>query len=1831
MTQPPPAQVSRLKRERPSVGIRWSSLTGAPSRLYSQTEALSAPTSADAGIAARGFLKGNEDLFRLSGAEVDGLKESRRYRTEHNGVSHLTLQQQVGGIELFQSAMTMHLNREGAIMAAGGELLPGAARAVNLSRPKITAIEALRIAAEQAEAELKEQPQLRRSPSGADQRQEFASGRSFERDVRARLVYFPLAADQVRLAWEFVIWMRETADVYLILIDAEQKTLLFRHNLTNYEENPLQPHGPVYTGESPRPNLPRTSDAPPIVEREDLPFRATPFNGGPIFQPEDPHYDWWAGSPANGLISNNTDVHLDRDAALNQPDQPRLMVPDGNFSFPVDFTLEAVAATNPQAAQVNLFYWINRYHDILYSFGFNEGAGNFQTDNFGLGGPGNDAVIGDAQDGQGLNNANFATPPDGQPGRVQMFLWDLTSPQLDGSFDQGVIIHELTHGLSNRLVGNATGLTALQSRSMGEGWSDWFGLVLLQHENDDPAASYPIGQYVLNDYVLGIRRYPYSTNLQINPLTFNNMRDFPEVHAVGEIWCLMLWELRALLIERYGFREGQRQSIQLVVDGLKMTPSAPSLIDARDAIMLADRVNNQGANQCLIWKAFAKRGLGVSASTPDASSVIAVESFQAAPFCSPVATLALNKPSYVDNETVRITLGDNNAIAPVAVEIASTRTGDRERIELEPDAAIPGLFNGSIRLDNGRARTGDGKLQGSVGARDRIQATHLDRDTGDGSSAQVTALADWTREIVILDDNVERGNQIWLPTGTWAITSEVSGSPTHSWRVRGASDDPLLLQGLALTSPTLDLTGLTEVELSFSQSYQFAGGGRPFSGAIEVSVDDGATWSLVRPVGGSQSGFAPFRLPLGDLVEQPRARLRFRLIPPPLAIGASADWAIDDIHLIGRSADPEIIPPVEAPEPVITAITPAFGPPGGGTQVMISGTNFTESEDTRITFDGVPATQVTVLGSSALRAVTPAHSAGQVTVRISNRRGTATQSRGFTYYEPGGIARTPVLGSAAPSSGSVLGGTTVTLTGTNFTPETVVLFGSKEAAVTYVSTNRLRAVTPAASTTGAVDLTARNGDRQSTLPGAFGYVAATPPAVQILNPQGGERFYTGSEVTIRWQSSDNHEVVRQRLRLAYPNPLFPSLEAFSEIATDVSSESRSFSWTVPSFLQTGSLARIHVIATDDEGTETDAVSGQFEIARRWETREFQTRISSGGQVASDDKYLYLIGQGLVPGQPLGNAMLRYDPETSAFTDGLAPPPTLLNGAEAVHLNGKIYVPGGYFIVNNTIQMSPLHLAYEIATNTWTTQAEVPNTELAYAVVADQAHGVYYFTGGLSLTSGASSAVRKYDPATDTWSELPPMSAPRFSHNAAIIEGKLYVAGGSGPTGNVTGGEVYDFQTGQWSPMAPPNRVRQGAEAAVVKDAAGNPYWLFVGDSSAGPVHDAEVYDVRNDRWIQLDNSFSVPPLVFLPGSPPSLQTVFGSGVIGGFLNLLTTPLRVHRLQIDPLEPVSPGQPLILAVPAAQVGAARTAIKFKVSAGDLGSGVPIAITAEGLPAGARFTTRVLPNNRTEGTFKWTPTTADTGQSFNITFTAGNGQLIDSKVVTVSVVECSSLTLANAGGDGRLAVDSIVTAFGSNLAAGTETALASELPFELKGARVTIDGIPAQIVSVSPDRVSFVIPATVEPGSSTIVVRNSEGAYAIGTAQIVDAAPMIFAVDSEAGGDRPSLIISDGTRLQLPQFERPLQTRPNLITLYGSGIRRARAANPKDGNGVAESVSVTIGGEPARVIYAGAHVTLKGLDQIIVEVPAGLTGTGRQRVEVVVTIDGITANRTMIDLN
>ncbi|TFY83569.1 hypothetical protein EWM64_g433, partial [Hericium alpestre] len=310
-----------------------------------------------------------------------------------------------------------------------------------------------------------------------------------------------------------------------------------------------------------------------------------------------------------------------------------------------DSRAEAQGYINNTVTQ--LFYTTNLVHDLYYRYGFDEVSGNFQQHNFGRGGAEGDAVIANAQDGSGYNNANFMTPPDGQNGRCRMYLWNTASPYRDGDLEAGIVIHELSHGLSTRLTGGPANSGCLgwgESGGMGEGWGDFLASTI---RSNKVYSDYPMGAWAANQEG-GIRNYPYSLNNTVNPSTYKTL-DKPGywgVHAIGEVWAQMLWVVSQRLIEKHGFtdslfppapladgtvpegdfyhartdtskplvpKHGNSLALQLVLNGMKLQQCRPSFFDARDAIIQADAVLTSGENACELWNAFAGLGLGKNA------------------------------------------------------------------------------------------------------------------------------------------------------------------------------------------------------------------------------------------------------------------------------------------------------------------------------------------------------------------------------------------------------------------------------------------------------------------------------------------------------------------------------------------------------------------------------------------------------------------------------------------------------------------------------------------------------------------------------------------------------------------------------------------------------------------------------------------------------------------------------------------------------------------------------------------------------------------------------------------------------------------------------------------------------------------------------------------------------------------------------------------------------------------------------------------------------------------------------------------------------------------
>lgn len=196
--------------------------------------------------------------------------------------------------------------------------------------------------------------------------------------------------------------------------------------------------------------------------------------------------------------------------------------------------------------------------------------------------------------------------------------------ELDGSIDNGIVSHEYGHGLSTRLTGGPSNSNCLNNgEEGGEGWSDWLALMLTIEPGDAGSDSRGIGTYALGELVTdgGIRRYPYSTDMSINPQTYADLAVSGEVHDIGEIWAQVLWDMSWKIIDAEGFdpdwfngNGGNNTAMKLVLEAMKLQPCGPGYVDGRDAILAADALLYNNAHRCMIWEAFAGRGLGANAN-----------------------------------------------------------------------------------------------------------------------------------------------------------------------------------------------------------------------------------------------------------------------------------------------------------------------------------------------------------------------------------------------------------------------------------------------------------------------------------------------------------------------------------------------------------------------------------------------------------------------------------------------------------------------------------------------------------------------------------------------------------------------------------------------------------------------------------------------------------------------------------------------------------------------------------------------------------------------------------------------------------------------------------------------------------------------------------------------------------------------------------------------------------------------------------------------------------------------------------------------------------------
>lgn len=605
--------------------------------------------------------------------------------------------------------------------------------------------------------------------------------------AKERLVYVE-DNNILKFAYEFYLREPKSPNFWNILIDANSGEIIRKENLNlscsfhpgayghdHANENFIGPLNNISQNSSYL--LPDNSSYNVFV----LPIEAPTFGSRSIITnpwlPTSSPEGWHSDGTNHYTITRGNNVYAYEDTAdLDAPGYSPDGGPTRNFNFP--FSITGDPFSNMDASITNLFYLNNRIHDIFYKFGFTESARNFQQNNFGNGGLGNDYVEAEGLDGGGTNNANFGTPSDGNNPYMQMYLWSpvnrnffynapsaavtrqptvgtaqfgpaltatgvtanvqlasvitgctalpagslsgkiglierggstsctftvkvknaqnagavaaiiynnptatnflsvmggtdatVTIPSVfignaegeyiksqlsantvvnvtlkddpatvvtpDGSFDNGIVTHEYGHGISNRLTGNgSTCLVSSQSKEqMGEGWSDFFALMLTNKPGDNASVARGIGTYANGQPTSGggIRPARYSPDFLVNSYTYgdtngmeynNGSAIVPNVHSIGFIWASMLWDLHWEYVAKYGYASdvtanstsGSARVLQLVTNALKLQICNPTFVDGRNAILSAELATTGGTDRCMIWRTFAKRGLGLNAS-----------------------------------------------------------------------------------------------------------------------------------------------------------------------------------------------------------------------------------------------------------------------------------------------------------------------------------------------------------------------------------------------------------------------------------------------------------------------------------------------------------------------------------------------------------------------------------------------------------------------------------------------------------------------------------------------------------------------------------------------------------------------------------------------------------------------------------------------------------------------------------------------------------------------------------------------------------------------------------------------------------------------------------------------------------------------------------------------------------------------------------------------------------------------------------------------------------------------------------------------------------------
>ena len=746
---------------------------------------LTGASDASARAVTLDYVADHSRAFGLGDAEIEALELTDAY-TSIDGVRHLTFSQMLDGVPSYDTFVRSNVTEAGKLVNVSGGPVGG----LELDDP---------------------QAELGRGEALAAAREDIggSSSPAFGQLESARLVAFARPDGKAELAWDVYA---ESADslLYELVVGADSGEVLLRQSRTEFADQ-----AGIWNSH------PSQTLSPTLFNLAADPTWLDDSAGRTRLKGNNTHTYADIGGvngvdPGEDVPSVGTNWNFAM-TFFNQAECP-------SFGCTWDNTVAGSAATNRAAETTDLFYLTNRFHDHLLAapIGFDEASRNFERVNSSGQGLGNDHVLAEGDDSSGTNNANFATPPDGTSGRMQMYLWNINW-DVSGNGSADVVYHEYTHGLTNRLLGNGGGLSASQSGAMGEGWSDWYAndyLVSTGDKTDGPGEDLGLGEYVLTNFapVPGIRRQlmdcnpgsvsamcPANGTTGTGGFTFGDLGHFATngVHDNGEIWSQTLWDLRE--------RIGSNAAKAVVTGGLRLSPLAPSFLQMRDAILQSAKVLGQPRRP--IWEVFAARGMGYSATTPGASVFSAVEAFDLPPVLAHESTVITDPIPLGDGdgilepqETARVTTSLTNpvgdAVTGVTGELTSPTPGVLVGTPTTSWADFPAADTVrsnapgfSMTVPAGAACGSSVQLsiavQSSAGA-----ATVPDRDVSIGAPQFETA-----SPAIAIPDNSPAGvnTTIELPARTIDDIDVSIDSLTHTW----VGDLKMVLTSPSATSVTL--------------------------------------------------------------------------------------------------------------------------------------------------------------------------------------------------------------------------------------------------------------------------------------------------------------------------------------------------------------------------------------------------------------------------------------------------------------------------------------------------------------------------------------------------------------------------------------------------------------------------------------------------------------------------------------------------------------------------------------------------------------------------------------------------------------------------------------------------------------------------------------------------------------------------------------------------------------------------------------------------------------------------------------------------------------------